>query len=71
MLWLLKRVISNHVRDATAGKRGGSFTATISLDDDSAEDRFPREPIDKHDPDTLFDRAWAKGVLAAAHDNGG
>jgi RNA polymerase sigma factor (sigma-70 family) len=66
MLSLLKRVISNHVRDATAEKRGGSFTATISLHDDSAEDRFAREPAVQCNPDTLFDRAWAQGVLAAA-----
>ena len=66
MLSLLKRVISNHVRDATAEKRGGSFTATISLDDDTAEDRYVREPADLRDPDTLFDRAWAQRVLDAA-----
>ena len=66
MLSLLKRVISNHVREANAEKRGGSFTATISLDDDSAEDRYARELADQRDPDTLFDRAWAQGVLDAA-----
>jgi RNA polymerase sigma-70 factor (ECF subfamily) len=66
MLSLLKRVISNHVREATAEKRGGSFTATISLDDDSAEDRFAREPADQRDAETLFDVAWAQGVLDAA-----
>ena len=66
MLSLLKRVISNHVRDATAEKRGGSFTATISLDDSTAEDRYARELTDHRDPDTHFDRAWAQGVLDAA-----
>ena len=66
MLSLLKRVISNHVRDATAEKRGGSFTATLSLDDLTAEDRYIREPADAHDPDSLFDRAWAREVLEAA-----
>lgn len=66
MLSLLKRVISNHVRDATAEKRGGSFTATLSLDDHTAEERYARELADQSDPDTIFDRAWAEGVLAAA-----
>lgn len=66
MLSLLKRVISNHVRDATADKRGGSFTATLSIDDHTAEERYAHEPADICDPDMIFDRAWAGGVLAGA-----
>ncbi len=66
LLSLLKKVISNHVRDATAQKRGGSETATISFTDLEAEGRYALEPADIHDPDTLFDRAWAQGVLNAA-----
>lgn len=66
MLHLLKQVISNHVRDASAEKRGGSATATISLDDTSAETLYAHEPADISDPDMLFDRAWAGRILDAA-----
>lgn len=67
MLSLLKRVISNHVRDASAAKRGGSPAATVSLyEDNGAEARYRAEPADLNDPDTLFDRAWAGRVLDSA-----
>lgn len=67
MLSLLKRVISNHLRDASAAKRGGSLSATISLDDEAAaEARYLAEPADLRDPDTLFDRAWAARILETA-----
>jgi DNA-directed RNA polymerase specialized sigma24 family protein len=66
MLSLLKKVVSNHIRDASAEKRGGSPAATISFDDDGAEERYSHEPADIRDADTLFDRAWAQGVLDAA-----
>ncbi len=66
MLALLKRVISNHLRHASAEKRGGSPNATLSFDDDSAEDRYLAEPVDLHDPSALFDRAWAEEVLREA-----
>lgn len=66
MLSLLKRVISNHVRHASAEKRGGPAGVTVSFDDVAAEERYTHEPADIHDPDTLFDRAWAQGVLEAA-----
>lgn len=66
MLSLLKRVISNHVRHASAEKRGGSAAATVSFDDMEAEQRYALEPADIVDPDTIFERAWAEGVLDAA-----
>ena len=66
MLGLLKRVIANHVRHAHRGKRGGSPAATLSLDEVDAEQRYAHEPADVRDPDTLFDRAWAEGVLESA-----
>jgi len=43
-----------------------SRSARLSLDDHTAEERYSHEPSDIRDPDTIFDRAWAKGVLAAA-----
>jgi RNA polymerase sigma-70 factor (ECF subfamily) len=66
MLALLKRVISNHIRHASAEKRGGSSGATLSFDDASAEDRYLAEPADVRDPAALFDRAWADEVLRNA-----
>jgi RNA polymerase sigma-70 factor (ECF subfamily) len=66
MLGLLKRVLADHLRRVHAGKRGGSPAATVSLDDDTAEERYASEPADVLDPETIFDRAWAEGVLAAA-----
>lgn len=66
MLALLKRVMANHLRGQHAEKRGGSPAATLSLDEHSAEERYVHEPTDIRDPETIFDRAWAEGVLAAA-----
>jgi DNA-directed RNA polymerase specialized sigma24 family protein len=66
MLGMLKRTIANHVRHASAQKRGGSRGATLSFDDETAEERYASEPTDTRDPETLFDRAWANGVLNAA-----
>lgn len=66
MLGLLKRIISNHIRHVSAEKRGGSPDATLSFDDDTAEDRYLAEPADVRDPAVLFDRAWAEEVLADA-----
>lgn len=66
MLALLKRIISNHIRHASAEKRGGSPDATLSFDDDSAEARHLAEPADVRDPAALFDRAWAEEVLREA-----
>jgi DNA-directed RNA polymerase specialized sigma24 family protein len=68
MLAMLKRIISKQLRHDAAGKRGGSRAATISLDDTDAEGRYQHEPADIRDADTLFDRAWARGVLAAAEE---
>ncbi|MFO1436746.1 MAG: hypothetical protein U1F81_00400 [Verrucomicrobiaceae bacterium] len=66
MLALLKRIISKHIRHVSAQKRGGSPNATLSFDDDTAEDRYLAEPADVRDPAALFDRAWAEEVLREA-----
>ena len=64
MLAMLKRVISKRLRHDSAEKRGSSKTATLSLDD--ADTRYALEPADGHDPDSIFDQAWARDVLARA-----
>lgn len=66
MLAMLKRIISKQLRHDTAGKRGGSRGATVSFDDMGAEERYAREPADIHEPDAIFNRAWAEEVLATA-----
>ena len=66
MLAMLKRIISKHLRHDAAEKRGGSKGTTLSFDELNAEERYAAEPADAHDPDAIFDRAWASDVLAAA-----
>jgi RNA polymerase sigma-70 factor (ECF subfamily) len=66
MLGLLKRVLADHLRRVHAGKRGWSPAATVSFDDAAPEERYAGEPIEIRDPEAMFDRAWAEGVLATA-----
>ena len=66
MLAMLKRTIANHVRHASTQKRGGTRLATISFDDENAEERYKYEPATLVDPDALFDRAWAEQVIDQA-----
>ena len=66
MLAMLKRIVSKHLRRDAAEKRGGSKATTLSFEELDAEARYATEPADTHDPDTLFDRAWARDVLATA-----
>lgn len=69
MLSLLKKVISNHHRAASAEKRGGSRGATISIDTHEAEELYTHEPAEvRADAERLFERAWAEGVLLAAEE---
>lgn len=68
LLGLLKRVIANHLRRAAAEKRGGATAASIPLDEAAAEERYARSFADRDDPETIYDRAWAEDVLAAAEE---
>lgn len=65
MLGAVKNVLSKRLRHDHAIKRGGG-KPILSLDELSAESRYALEPADIHDPDAIFDHAWAKGVLASA-----
>lgn len=49
-------------------KRGGGFTF-VSLQEESAEDWYQREPVDGVTPEKLFDRRWALSVLARTMNN--
>jgi len=68
MLAMLKNLISKKHRHDTAEKRGGPKAPLVSFDEMSAEERYLSEPATQNDSDTLFDRAWATGVLTAAEE---
>ena len=66
MLAMLRRIITLRRRSESAAKRGGSREATVSFDDLEAEEWYQNEPVDITDPELLFDRAWAEGVMKSA-----
>lgn len=56
----------SHERDRSrALKRGGGAT-TISLDAETAEDRYIREPADPKTPEEVYERRWAMTVVRRA-----
>ncbi len=65
LLGCLKNFISTERRKQSAEKRGGG-RALLSLDDETAEERYRREPVERHTPETLFELSWARTVLAQA-----
>jgi RNA polymerase sigma-70 factor (ECF subfamily) len=63
--WLLaamKNFLAKEWRDAHRMKRGGE-AAAVSLDADSAEERYGREPADNVTPEQIYDRRWAFDLL--------
>jgi RNA polymerase sigma factor (sigma-70 family) len=65
LLGALKHFLADERDKAKAQKRGGEQTH-FSLDDDTAEDRYRLEPVDRATPDKLFDRRWALATLEQA-----
>jgi len=65
LLASLKNFLSDEWDKARAQKRGGGQTL-LSLDDDTAEDRYRLEPADSLTPDKLFDQRWALTLLDQA-----
>jgi RNA polymerase sigma-70 factor (ECF subfamily) len=67
LLSAMKHFMANEWNKAQARKRGGGQTL-LSLNDDSAENRYRLEPAEKATPESLFERGWAltllEGVLA-------
>ena len=57
-------LINDHER-STAQKRGGGRTV-LSLDDDSCEERYLREPSHDQTPESHFERQWALAMLESA-----
>jgi RNA polymerase sigma-70 factor (ECF subfamily) len=62
LLATLKNFISSERRKQDAQKRGGG-RPLISLDDAQVEERYAREPVEKHTPETIFELSWARTVL--------
>ena len=65
LLASLKHYMANVRRDAAAIKRGGG-QQVMSLDLDTAEDRYRLEPIDDQTPDRAYERRWAMAVIERA-----
>lgn len=65
LLASLKHFLSKEREKASAVKRGGRVRV-ISLDVDGAEDRYAVEPVDRLDPEAVFERRWALTVLERA-----
>lgn len=65
LLKALTHHLINEKARATAQKRGG-HRVILSLDDESAEDRYLREPIHGETPEKLFQRQWALTLMEAA-----
>ncbi len=65
LLIALNHFLSNEHEHASALKRGGGKTI-LSLDDDTAEDRYLSEPSHSESPDKLFERRWALTLMENA-----
>lgn len=62
LLTSMQHFLANEWHKAHAQKRGGT-QPILSLDDDTAEQRYLREPADRNTPETLFERGWALALL--------
>lgn len=65
LLHSLQNFLANEWDKSQRLKRGGG-AVILSLDDDTAEERYKLEPVTEAAPEFLFDRSWAEAVLAAA-----
>lgn len=62
LLASMKHYLANVKREATALKRGGD-APLLSLDLDTAEDRYRHEPADERTPDKAYERQWALAII--------
>jgi RNA polymerase sigma-70 factor (ECF subfamily) len=62
LLACLKHFLANEWNKSQRIKRGGAATH-LSLDWESAEERYKHEPQDITSPDRLYDREWALALL--------
>lgn len=62
LMMAMKRFLANEWKGARRLKRGGGVPA-LSLDWDTAEDRYAAEPVEMPDEASVFDRRWALTLL--------
>lgn len=62
LLVSFKNFLANEYDRTVALKRGGGI-ATVSLEIDSAEEAWTREPVDELTPEDVFERRWAVEML--------
>lgn len=62
LLVAFKRFLANRWDREHTLKRGG-FVPAISIEQELAESRFAGEPVDRLQPDVLFDRQWATTLI--------
>ena len=62
LLSAMQHFMANEWKRAHAQKRGGK-TPILSLNDETAEQRYLREPLEKTTPESLFERGWALSLL--------
>ena len=65
LLASLRHFLTNEWQRSTAQKRG-SGAYTLSLDTDSAEQRFKLEPVEELTPEEIYERRWAVTVMQRA-----
>jgi RNA polymerase sigma-70 factor (ECF subfamily) len=65
LLAAMKHFLSDQRDHDRAAKRGGGQTV-LSLDAQTAEDRYKLEPVDPLTPEQLYERRWALTVLENA-----
>ena len=72
LLMVMKRFLAKEWDKAKTLKRGG-HARLVSLQLDTAEIRYTREPVDTHTPEQLFEKQWAltllESVLNRLRDN--
>lgn len=62
LLAALKNFLSDQ-RDKMRAQRRGSGIEVISLDAETAEQRYAFEPVDRLDPERIYERRWAMTLL--------
>lgn len=65
LLGSLKNFVSTEKRKLAAIKRGGG-REVLALDGLTEEERYSKEPVEQHTPETIFELGWARQVIARA-----
>ena len=62
LLASLRNFLADERRKQATRKRGGDVRV-ISLDAETAEERYRNEPVERQDPEKIYERRWALTVL--------